>query len=60
MSKENFTLEEIKEMLIGIANKSPPFWGETTLLWQDGKTILWREVTTRKPMKGGKAPENII
>ena len=48
---QGYTLEEIVGMIKSKAEQQPAFFGETTILWQDGKMVLWKENNvTRKPM----------
>ncbi len=48
-----YTIEDIVGLIKSIKKKQEPFYGETTIKWDNGKMILWREAGTKKP-KGGK------
>jgi hypothetical protein len=45
--KKFFALAEIAEM--NKALEDGRFWGTTTLTWQEGKVVLWREEKSVKP-----------
>jgi len=50
MSKlKEFSIEEVSDMLHQIRERERPFYGEITLVWQEGKIVLWRESGTKKP-----------
>ena len=49
-----FTMGEIIEFLESIKARESPFWGETTVGWQNGKIVWWREAGTKKPSRRGK------
>jgi len=48
---KSFTLAEIAELLEDIQARSPPFWGETTQAWQNGRILWWKESGVKKPEK---------
>ena len=49
MKRNSYSLDEVIEMLKGKAEQQPPFWGETTLVWQNNKIVLWKETSSKKP-----------
>mgnify|MGYP001558581359 CR=1 FL=1 len=55
LQKHEVKLDEVIEILKGIQNRDPSFYGETTQFWQNGKGVLLREVMTmKKEVTNGK------